>query len=131
MIIASITSQKDDKRKLPTHYYLGAVEGLEYPSIVLLDQIRTIDKRRLKEYIVHLPETHIQGIEHALAVSIGLIKKLPPKLNLRLFTTCAEHFCGAGVFSLKKIKEDPVKNVTCDFCRNTGRKIFSCEVAER
>ncbi|WP_300587246.1 type II toxin-antitoxin system PemK/MazF family toxin, partial [uncultured Oscillibacter sp.] len=64
--------------KLPTHYYLDAGNGLAQPSLVLLEQIRTVDKQRLSSYIGRLDEKHIQGINHALAVSIGLIKPVPP-----------------------------------------------------
>lgn len=81
VIIASITSKKDAKPKLPTHYYIGIEAGLELPSIVLLEQLRTVDKRRLSEFIGHLPEKHIQGINHALAISIGLIDSVPKKVN--------------------------------------------------
>ena len=42
VIIASITSKKDAKPKLPTHYYIDAENGLELPSIVLLEQLRTV-----------------------------------------------------------------------------------------
>ena len=82
VIIASITSKKDAKPKLPTHYYIDAESGLELPSIVLLEQLRTVDKRRLDDFIGHLSEKHIQGINHALAVSIGLIESVPKKLIL-------------------------------------------------
>ena len=47
VIIASITSKTGVKAKLPTHYYIDAEDGLELPSIVLLEQLRTVDKRRL------------------------------------------------------------------------------------
>ena len=86
VIIASITSKKDAKPKLPTHYYIGIEAGLELPSIVLLEQLRTVDKRRLSEFIGHLPEKHIQGINHALAISIGLIDSVPKKLILAFAT---------------------------------------------
>lgn len=52
VIIASITSKKDAKPKLPTHYYIDAENGLELPSIVLLEQLRTVDKRRLGVLVV-------------------------------------------------------------------------------
>lgn len=58
VIIASITSKKDAKAKLPTHYYINAENGLELPSIVLLEQLRTVDKRRLGDFIGHLSEKH-------------------------------------------------------------------------
>ena len=71
VIIASITSKTGVKAKLPTHYYIDDAEnGLKLPSIVLLEQLRTVDKRRLGNFIGHLSEKHICGINHALAVSI-------------------------------------------------------------
>ena len=50
VIIASVTSKTDAKPKLPTHYYINAEDGLELPSIVLLEQLRTVDKRRLGDF---------------------------------------------------------------------------------
>mgnify|MGYP000689277780 CR=1 FL=1 len=47
VIVAAISSKVGVKAKLPTHYYMEAGSGLVQPSIVLLEQIRTIDKRRL------------------------------------------------------------------------------------
>ena len=81
VIIASITSKKDAKPKLPTHYYIDAENGLELPSIVLLEQLRTVDKRRLGDFIGHLSEKHIHGINHALAVSIRSDRERTEKVN--------------------------------------------------
>lgn len=106
VIIASITSKRDAKAKLPTHYLLGAENGLELPSLVLLEQLRTIDKRRLSSFIGHLPEKHIQGINHALAVSVGLIESIPNKLILCLCRTCAENFYGSGAFVLRRVNTE-------------------------
>jgi len=57
---------------LPTHVPLARVELLRADSIVLLEQIRTIDKQRLKGYIGALDEAVIAKVNHALAVSVGL-----------------------------------------------------------
>jgi len=76
VIVAAISSKVDAKAKLPTHYFLQAENGLELPSLVLLEQLRTIDKKRLGAYIGHLEEKHIRKINHALAVSVGLIEAL-------------------------------------------------------
>lgn len=81
VIVASITSKAGEKAKLPTHYYIDTGGDLKLPSIVLLEQLRTVDKRRLGNFIGHLSEKHICGINHALAVSIGLIKNVPPKTD--------------------------------------------------
>lgn len=76
VIIAAITSRVGVKAKLPTHYFVNTEGGLEAPSIVLLEQIRTIDKRRLDSYIGHLSDIHIDGIDKALAISVGLKDKM-------------------------------------------------------
>lgn len=126
VIIASITSKKDAKPKLPTHYYIGIEAGLELPSIVLLEQLRTVDKRRLNEFIGHLPEKHIQGINHALAVSIGLIDSVPKKLILCLCSTCANNFYGSGAFALRRVDPAQTEKDTCTYCNS--RKGFDYEV---
>lgn len=72
VIAAAITSQKD-KAKLPTHIQLNSgTSGLARESIVLLEQIRTLDKRRLKECMGRLDEESMRKIDHALSISFGL-----------------------------------------------------------
>ncbi len=72
VIAAAITSQKD-KTKLPTHIQLNATgSGLARDSIVLLEQIRTLDKQRLKEHMGRLDETSMGRVDRALQVSFGL-----------------------------------------------------------
>lgn len=75
VIVASITSKVGVKAKLPTHYFVNTESGLEAPSVVLLEQIRTIDKKRLDSYIGHVSDTHINYIDKALAISVGLQDK--------------------------------------------------------
>lgn len=72
VIAAAITSQQT-KSKLPTHIRLCAKgSGLSKDSIVLLEQIRTIDKQRLKEKMGSLDNPTMNGINKALSVSFGL-----------------------------------------------------------
>ena len=73
VIAAAITSQTG-KTKLPTHIQLDSAEcGLKSDSVVLTEQIRTIDKSRLKEKIGHINDnTIINQINSALGVSFGL-----------------------------------------------------------
>lgn len=72
VIAAAITSQKD-KSKLPTHIEIeGASCGLAKDSIVLLEQMRTIDKKRLKEKMGELKESKMSSIDNAISVSLGL-----------------------------------------------------------
>ncbi|KAB3534164.1 type II toxin-antitoxin system PemK/MazF family toxin [Alkaliphilus pronyensis] len=73
IIIAAITSQIN-KAKLPTHIEIIASEyGLPKDSVVLLEQIRTIDKRRLEEKVGHLSEEMMEKVNEALLISLGLI----------------------------------------------------------
>ena len=66
VIVASITSRVGIKAKLPTHYFINTEDGLQAPSIILLEQIRTIDKKRLDSYIGHLSQKNIDGVNEAL-----------------------------------------------------------------
>lgn len=116
VIIASISSRIVGKSKLPTHYYINAEDGLREPSVVLLEQIRTIDKHRLGQRIGKLSEKHLQGINHALAISIGLIEPAPQNLTLCFCSTCANNFYGTGAFVLKRIDQDAVEKDTCTYC---------------
>lgn len=69
---AIITSRISTKAKLPTHVPIKAQQGLGHDSLVLLEQIRTIDKMRLNEYIGTLDSEAISQVDRALAVSVGL-----------------------------------------------------------
>lgn len=72
VIAAAITSQKD-KARLPTHIQVDSAEsGLAKDSVVLLEQIRTLDKRRLKEHMGRLDEGFMLKVDRALSVSFGL-----------------------------------------------------------
>ena len=72
IICAAITSQLN-KAKLPTHIALSAaLYSLPKDSVVLLEQIRTIDKQRLKEKVCHLDDNMMLQVDHSLRVSLGL-----------------------------------------------------------
>lgn len=72
VIAAAITSQIG-KARLPTHISIDADNyGLAKNSVVLLEQIRTIDKKRLKDKMGHLDEDVMQQINDAISVSFGL-----------------------------------------------------------
>ena len=75
VIAAAITSRMS-KTKLPTHIDVYAERaGLSRDSIVLLEQLRTLDKRRLREKLGHLDEQMMGEIDTAIAVSLGLVPR--------------------------------------------------------
>lgn len=72
VIAAAITSQQS-KAKLPTHIPIEAQGcGLSKDSVVLLEQIRTIDKQRLKERMGTVDETSMNKVDNAISISFGL-----------------------------------------------------------
>lgn len=72
VIAAAITSQIN-KAKMPTHIEIRAREaGISRDSVVLAEQVRTIDKKRLKEKIGHLDAEHMASVNTALEISLGL-----------------------------------------------------------
>ena len=72
VIAAAITSRRH-KARLPTHIeFSGRSVGLSRDSVILLEQIRTIDKRRLRERMGKLDERAMTRVNNALAVSVGL-----------------------------------------------------------
>lgn len=73
VICAAITSRMN-KAKLPTHVELSAAEcDITKDSVVLLEQIRTIDKQRLKERVCHLDTDTLKRVNDALKISLELI----------------------------------------------------------
>ena len=72
VIAAAITSQTG-KARLPTHIPLSAANcGLEKDSVVLLEQVRTLDKQRLKERMGHIGDESMTRVNEALSISFGL-----------------------------------------------------------
>ena len=81
VIAAAITSQTG-KAKLPTHIEVEQNEsGLTKSSVILLEQIRTLDKRRLKEKIGELSPVTMQKVNTALLISLGFNEPYPNYIN--------------------------------------------------
>lgn len=75
-IIAAAVTSKINKAKLPTHIELPLGDyGLQKDSVILLEQIRTLDKRRLKERIGELPEVTMSKVDRAILISLGFVKQ--------------------------------------------------------
>lgn len=73
-VIAAAITSKLDKAKMPTHIELSQIEyGLERDSVVLLEQIRTIDKSRLKEKIGEISVEKMNQVNKAMMISLGVI----------------------------------------------------------
>lgn len=130
VIVAAVTSKVGVKPKLPTHCFIEAnTVGLTAPSIVLLEQLRTLDKRRLERYIGRVDSCHIREINRALAVSVGLMEEMPENLIMCLCPTCANNFYGTGSYFLRRISADDSEKDICTYCGQ--RRGFDYEVVQR
>lgn len=72
-VIAAAITAKISKPKMPTHVGLKASKsGIEKNSVILLEQIRTIDKQRLKDRVTHISDEIMEKVDKGLALSVGL-----------------------------------------------------------
>lgn len=72
-VIAAAITGSSGKAQLPTHVTIrDNINGLNRNAVILLEQLRTIDKKRLEQYISSLPEKSMRCVDHALTVSVGL-----------------------------------------------------------
>ena len=72
-VIAAAITSRHQKAKLPTHIEInGSTSGLARDSVVLLEQIRTIDKRRLREKMGEIENRSMNRVDEALSISFGI-----------------------------------------------------------
>lgn len=119
VIVATVTSRCSSKKHLPTHVGLSEV-FLPNNSIVLLEQIRTIDKLRLKDYLGKLDKSTMQRIERALAISLGMAcgRKYNNKneIHLSLCDACAQQFYNSPAHSIRRSNISQSVKETCTYC---------------
>ncbi len=72
LIVAPMSSQVDKRTDLPTHIVLEQVRGLDGPSLIMLEQLKTIDKRRVRSYAGKLTKEQMAEVEAALTGTLGI-----------------------------------------------------------
>lgn len=117
-IVASVTSRVLTKAKLPVHVNLPHAFGLEKDSIVLLEQIRTIDKTRLENYVGRIDEATMCKVDRALGISVGLSPKINwgDAIELCLCGKCASEFFNTPGHYIKRVDKNQVVKDTCTYC---------------
>lgn len=114
VIVAAITSKP--KSKLPTHVAIPAsIQGLEKDSVVLLEQLRTLDKKRLDDYIGTLDKQQMLKIDKALCSSTGMRKQDKP-IIMCLCPVCAKPFYDSTEHFIKRTDKNQDSKETCMFC---------------
>lgn len=113
VIVAAITSRP--KHKMTTHVPLKGIEGLEKDSVVLLEQLRTIDKKRLDDYLGTLDRQQMLKVEKALCSSIGM-RKLDKPILMCLCPICAKPFFESREHFIQRADKNQKLKETCMFC---------------
>lgn len=72
LIVAAITTRVDKKRKFPAHYAVKDNSAFEEPSTIMLEQIRTIDKKRVLGYLGKIDAKEMIGVDKVLLLSLAL-----------------------------------------------------------
>jgi len=106
------------KNPLPTHVMIPKSFGLGGDSLAFAEQIRTLDRSRLSNYIGRIDADVQTAVDKALAVCIGLVKRRPPKgemFVLALCPCCETDFTNSGYLLIRKGLPD--KTADCDFCK--------------
>jgi len=124
VIVASITSRQ--KPPLPVHLPISGIPGLKEDSIVLLEQLRTVDKSRIYNYLGLAGSKMMQAIDDVLAVSLGIQHQRHEHRNIMaLCHNCKMQFEDAG-FRVRMISKLNDPKDTCDFCNH--RRGFDYEI---
>lgn len=114
VIIAAVTTS--NKPELPTHLPLKGLDFLDSDSLLLLEQIRTIDLKRVTSYIGTITFEKMKLVDQALAISVGLVNKKRKGLIMTLCSQCADVFFESPYHEIHRL--DPLqKNMeSCTYC---------------
>lgn len=114
VIIAAITTS--NKPNLPTHLSLNGLDFLDNGSLLLLEQIRTIDLQRVTSYIGTIPADKMKLVDQALTISVGLVTAKRKGLIMTLCSQCADVFYESPCHEIHRL--DPLqKNMeSCTYC---------------
>lgn len=100
---------------MSTHVPLAYIEGLEKESVVLLEQVRTIDKSRLDDYVGTLDRQYMKKVEKALCSSTGM-RKLDKPILMCLCPICAKPFYESREHFIQRADRNQKLKEICMFC---------------
>ena len=125
VIVAAMTTRK--KSKLPTHVSMGKLSETAGSSLLMAEQLRTLDKRRLTSYLGHIDEEKSRQVDRALKVSLDLIKNEPVELSL--CRDCAQQFYQSPAFQLRRKDHYQRMRHPCQFCGNARGMDYSVSMS--
>ena len=120
VIVAPISSQIK-KVEQPTHVLLPSELELPEESMVMLEQIRTVDRARLDSYIATADDNTMRTVNKAIRISLGLVTNKSAqhskRLTLCLCPTCASAFYQSKDHYIRRVNLSAKTKEPCDFCR--------------
>lgn len=114
VIVAAITGKQ--KARLPVHVPVPPSAGLREGSVVLLEQLRTIDRLRLRGRVGCIGAEQMKLVDAALAVSLGLKGLGSDFMLLTLCRKCHQAFCGSGDYLVWRADFEQEQRETCTIC---------------
>lgn len=117
-IVAPITSKT--KKSLPTHLSIPNHPEIEDGAVILLEQLRTIDKSRLGKHIGCLERELLHRVDGGLAVSLGLFQRVGEPLIMTLCRSCAGHYRDTRIYVLQRINFKQCIKEPCLLCTMPG-----------
>lgn len=126
VIVAPLSSKVDGRTDQPTHCYIKDVDGLNGASVILTEQLRTIDKSRIHYRAGKLDDTQMKALNESLAVSVGLRRVSAKKMIMCLCGVCMDNFLSTGKVRLRRVDISKNEKETCTYC-NT-RKGYDYEL---
>ena len=118
VIIAPMTTKGMRKRPLPTHCSFPSIDGLSEPSFVLLEQIRTVDKQRLKEKVGQLTPEQIGKLDYCLSISLGFINPNRQPMELCLCRSCLDNFARTNQYRISRKDIFQTDKEICTYCNS-------------
>ncbi len=116
VIVAPMTTQGLKKHDLPTHCFFDEIDGLNEPSMAILEQIRTIDKKRLSKKLGRLSDSQMEDINQGLLVSLGYTRTKPKALEVCLCRKCLGYFYDTKKYVVRRKNPYQVIKGDCTYC---------------
>lgn len=115
VIVSPITSRLK-KRDMPTHVMLPQMDGFPAKSMIMLEHLRTLDKKRLGKFMTVLDPELMDRVDSALAVSVGLAEPKYEEMELCLCPICAKQFFDSNLYIIKRSPRTNSEKGLCCYC---------------
>lgn len=119
VIAAALSTSPGARARMPVHVLVHPADGMHGAAVVNLEQLRTLDKSRLTQYLGHLTQHDIDGLDRALRISVGLEPEYrDDSMLLTLCGICAESFFRNPAYRLCRADPCQTDTETCTVCNH-------------